>query len=197
MGRQSKATMARRGNIGRPNNAQKPPVEEVSDEDSDFEDDDLLEHGFFFLDEESLSEEDLDGSDEELDEDELHGLISEAKIEHFNAILFEAQAMAVKAGREASGEKRKRKRHYTGNSSRTRRYHAQKRRRLLVTGQKFINSWFSKEKKLTSSDAPEIIEVSDDSGDSEGEENEDEVDASLQRLFPNTQDHTPPVSFRS
>lgn len=102
MGRQSKATMARRGNIGRPNNAQKPPVEEVSDEDSDFEDDDLLEHGFFFLDEESLSEEDLDGSDEELDEDELHGLISEAKIEHFNAILFEAQAMAVKAGREAS-----------------------------------------------------------------------------------------------
>ena len=47
--------------------------------------------------------------DEELDRDKLDGLINEAKIEHFNAILFEAQAMAVKAEHEANGEKPKRK----------------------------------------------------------------------------------------
>jgi len=118
MGRQSKATKARYSNLGRINNPQKP-----------------MEHGFFFLDEEP-SEEGLDVSDsdedEDLDEDELDGLINEAKIEHFNAILFEAQAMAVKAEREANGERPKRKRHYTGNSNRTRQYHAQKRRQLAV-----------------------------------------------------------------
>jgi hypothetical protein len=41
----------------------------------DFEDNDLLEHGFFFLDD-SPSEEDSDSDeDEELDEDELDRLI--------------------------------------------------------------------------------------------------------------------------
>jgi hypothetical protein len=79
----------------------------------DFEDDDLLEHSFFFLDDESPSEKDSDASDsdedEELDKDKLDGLINKAKIEHFNAILFEAQAMAVKAEREANGEKPKHK----------------------------------------------------------------------------------------
>jgi len=92
MGRQSKATKAQRGNLGRPNNSQKPSVEDISDDkDSDFEGDDSLEHDFFFLDEEPSSEEDSDDSDSELDEDELDGLMNEAKIEHFNAILFEAQ----------------------------------------------------------------------------------------------------------
>src|SRR6266567_3134951 len=96
--------------LGRLNNPQNPSVEDGSDdEDLDFEDDDLLEHGFFFLDD-SPSEEDSDSDeDEELDEDELDGLINEAKIEHFNAILFEAQAMAVKAECEANGEKPKHK----------------------------------------------------------------------------------------
>ena len=169
----------------------------------DFEDDDLLEHGFFFLDDESPSEEDSDASDsdedEELDEDELDGLINEAKIEHFNAILFEAQAMAVKAECEANGEKPKRKRHYTGNSTRTRQYHAQKRRQLAATGQKFINSWFSREKKpselLPKDAAPEIVEISDDSDASEDEESKDkdEIDACVHRLFPGTA----PVSFQT
>lgn len=87
------------------------------DEDLDFEDDNLLEHGFFFLDDESPSEdlEDFDSDeDEELDEDELNELMNEAKIKHFNDILFEAQAMAVKAEHEAHSEKPKRKQHYTG-----------------------------------------------------------------------------------
>jgi len=206
MGRQSKATKARRSNFGRPNNTQNPSVEDASDdEDLDFEDDNLLEHGFFFLDDESSPEEDSDVSDsdedEELDEYELDGLINEKKIEHFNAILFEAQAMAVKAEREANGEKPKRKHHYTGNSTRTRQYHAQKRRQLAATGQKFINSWFSKKKESNSTtelsleETPEIIEISDDSDASESEENkgEDEIDASLHRLFPGTA----PVSFRT
>ena len=199
MGRQSKATKARRSNLGRLNNPQNPSVEDASDdEDSDFEDNDLLEHGFFFLDDEPPSGEDPDVSDsdedEELDEDELDGLINEEQIEHFNAILFEAQAMAVKAEREANGEKPKRKRHYTGNSTRTWQYHAQKHRQLAATGQKFINSWFSKERKPNSTtkvpptDTLEIIEISDDSEASEGEESkgEDEIDASLHRLFPST-----------
>jgi hypothetical protein len=88
----------------------------------DFEDDDLLDNGFFFLDEEPPSGEDSDSDsneDKKLDEDELNGLINEVKIEHFNAILFEAQAMAVKAEHEANGEKPKWKQHYTGNSTRT------------------------------------------------------------------------------
>ncbi len=194
MGRQSKATKAWHSNLGRLNNPQNPSVEDASDdEDLDFEDNDLLEHGFFFLDD-SPSEEDSDSDeDEELDEDELDGLINEAKIEHFNAILFEAQAMAVKAEHEANGEKPKRKQHYTGNSTRTQQYHAQKRQQLTATGQKLINSWFSREKKpnmLPPKDsAPEVVEISDNSDASEVE---DEIDTCVHRLFPGTA----PVSFQ-
>jgi hypothetical protein len=169
----------------------------------DFEDDNLLEHSFFFLDDESPSEKDSDASDsdedEELDKDELDGLINKAKIEHFNAILFKAQAMAVKAEREANGEKPKHKRHYTGNSTRTQQYHAQKRRQLAATGQKFIKSWFSREKKpsklLPKDAAPEIVEISDNSDASEDEESKDkdEIDACVHRLFPGTA----PVNFRT
>ena len=92
MGRHSKATKALHSNLRRLKNPQNPSVEDAQasdDEDLDFEDDDLLEHGFFFLDDESpFEEEDSDASDsdedEELDEDELDGLINEAKTEHFN-----------------------------------------------------------------------------------------------------------------
>jgi len=196
MGRQSKAKKAQCSNLGRLNNPQNPSVEDASDnEDLDFEDNDLLEHGFFFLDDSPSEEkEDSDSDkDEELDEDELDGLINEAKIEHFNAILFEAQAMAVKAEREANGEKPKRKWHYMGNSTRTRQYHAQKRRQLAATGQKLINLSFSREKEpnmLPPKDsAPEVVEISDNSDASEGE---DEIDACVHRLFPGTA----PVSFQ-
>ena len=149
----------------------------------------------------SPSEEDSDASDsdedEELDVDELDRLINEAKIEHFNAILFEAQVMAVMAEHEANGEKPKHTRHYTGNSTRTQQYHAQKRRQLAATGQKFINLWFSMEEKpselLPKDAAAEIVEISDNSDASEDEESKDkdEIDACMHHLFPGTA----PVSF--
>ena len=113
MGRRSKATVARLHNLMKPANPQNPTVEEVfNEEDADFEDADFLEQGFFFLDEEHPPEDESDGSDSddgEVDEDELTGLQNEADIEHFNAVLAQAQAMAVKAEREAAGEKPKRK----------------------------------------------------------------------------------------
>jgi hypothetical protein len=144
MARQSKLTLSRLNNLGKHANPKKLFVEDVyDDDDSESEDKDYLEQGFFFLDEGSPLEEDIDGSDseeEEIGEDKLNGLQNEADIEHFNAVLAHAQAMAVKAEREATGEKPKRKRHYTGNSDRTKRHHTQKRRELGTTGQNFISS---------------------------------------------------------
>src|ERR1700678_4091146 len=178
MGRRARATVARLNNFAKPVNPQNPTIEEVlDDEDMDFEDEesDYLEHGFFFLDEEPTSEEDsdLDGFDtnEEVDEDELEGLENEADIAHFNAVLAHAQAMAIKAERKAAGEKPKRKRHYMGNSARTKRHHAQKQRELAATGQKLISSMFTKkvtestpmEEKEAPPDAIEIVDNSDSS----------------------------------
>src|SRR5271168_5025996 len=123
MGRRSKATIARINNLEKVKNAQQPSVEDVEeDEDMDFEADDLLEEGFFFLDETDALDEESDGYNsgyEEEGEGELDRLQNEAEIKHFNAVLFMAQAMAVKAECEAQGEKPKRKHHYTGNSDRT------------------------------------------------------------------------------
>ena len=195
MGRRSNATLARLNNLPRPVNLQNTTVEEVSDdEDTDFEDEDFLEHGFFFLDEgpgdkEGSDDSDFDTEDEEVDEDELKGLQHEADIEHFNAILVHAQAMAIKAEREAAGEKPKRKRHYMGNSVRTKRYHAQKRRELTATGQKLISSMFVKKQTRESTPTegnkapPDKIEIADDLACSDGEE-DDEIEASLKQLFP-------------
>jgi len=56
-----------------------------------------------------MNSNDSDSDGEGVDEDELTGLQNEADIEHFNAILAQAQAMAVKAEHEAAGEKSKRK----------------------------------------------------------------------------------------
>src|SRR5277367_2617509 len=59
----------------------------------------------FFLDKEQLPGEDLDDSesDAEVDE-ELNELKNEADIKHFNAVLAQAQAMAVKTECKAAGE---------------------------------------------------------------------------------------------
>jgi len=99
-------------------------VEDTSDdEDMDFEEDNLLEEGFFFLDEGDAIVEDSDHSDsndDELSEDELDELQNEAEIEHFNAVLFEAQAMAAKAEREATSQKTKQKRHERDGKERER-----------------------------------------------------------------------------
>ena len=49
MTQRSKAMVARINNLNKPANPQNPTVEEVFDEeDADFEDEDFLEHGFFF-----------------------------------------------------------------------------------------------------------------------------------------------------
>ena len=177
-------------------NPQNATNEEVSDdEDMDFEDEDYLEYGFFFLDEEPTSEEDLDSdgfdTDEEV-EDELEGLENEADIAHFNAVLAHAQAMAIKAEHEAAGEKKKHKQHYTaGNSVHTKRQHAQKRRELAATGQKLISSMFTK--KVTESTlmeeneappGPDAIEIPDDLDSNSLDKGDDEFEASLKQLFP-------------
>jgi hypothetical protein len=193
MGRQSKATLAQLNNLPRPVNPHNPTVEEISDdEDTDFEDEDFLEHGFFFLDEgpggEEISDDSCGADEEEVDEDKLNGLQNEADIEHFNAILAHAQTMAIKAEREAAGETPKRKRYYMGNSVRTKRYHAQKRRELTATGQKLISSMFVKKKTQDSTltdgneALPDVIEIADDFDSSDGED--DEIEASLKQLFP-------------
>jgi hypothetical protein len=168
-------------------------VEDVSeDEDQDFvPEEDLLEHSFFFVDEGDDTEDESDYDSEEAAE--LNELNNEAALNHFNYILIEAQAIAVKAEREAAGEKPKRKRHYTGNSARTIRHHAHKRRQLASTGQKFISSWFAKKKEMepitqekeAGADSAELIKIDEDDDLSDGED--DDVEASLKRLFPNEQ----------
>src|SRR5271156_4501282 len=196
MGCQSKASKARLCNLGIARNSRKATVEDCLSDEEDMgsfdEEEDILEHGFFIADdyegplEDSEYEYDSE-SDEEVSEDEVSTLKNEAAIHHFNQILFEAQAMAVKAEKDASGEqRRKRKHHYTGNSVRTKQYHAQKRRALAGTSQKFITSMFSKKRqdvgntleKLTPD--KEVIEVEDNS---ESEEEQDDVKASLAWLF--------------
>ena len=190
MGRRSKATLARLNNFSKPINPQNPTVEEVlDDEDTHFEDEDFLEHGFFFLDE-GQPEEDSDGADsdeEEVDEEELTGLQNEADIKHFNAVLAQAQAMAVKAEHEAAGEKPKRKRHYMGNSNRTKRHHAQRRRELAATGQKLISSMFTKRQPESIQTPQDIVELVDDSDS----DSDDEIEASLKELFPGEQAVSP------
>lgn len=113
MGRWSKAATARLNNLKKSKNHQKPTPEDVfndEDEGMNFEeilDSDNSEH--FFLDD---SETDILGENSDSDDDEVDevSLRNEADIEHFNAILLEAQAMAVNAEREAAGKKPKRKR---------------------------------------------------------------------------------------
>ena len=93
--------------------------------------------------------------------------------------------MAVKADCEAAGQKTKRKRHYLGNSVRTKQHYAQKRRALTATGQRLISSLFLKKEKDSTPcvgeemGRPEIIEITDDSDSSDNE-----IEMSLIRLFP-------------
>ena len=110
MGQLSKATIAQYNNHRK---SQNPTVEDTSDdEDMYFKENNLLEEGFFFLDNGDAIVEDSDHSDsndDKLSEDELDELQNEAEIKHFNAVLFEAQVMAVKAEHEPTGQKTKQK----------------------------------------------------------------------------------------
>ena len=190
MGRQSKAIQARLKNLQKHvTTPQKAYVEDVTDEeDADYNHAkqhgtaDLLEEGFFFLDEDSDSDEDSEYGEEDIDEEELAELKTEDDIHRFNAILAEAQAVAIQAAKEAAESKPKRKRHYTGNSTRSARRHAMKRRHLEATGQKFINAWFSKKK-----DSPEVItEISDNEEEgieSDNDLEEPEIEERINRLF--------------
>ena len=73
---------------------QKAYVEDIMDEeDADYNHAkqhgmaDLLEEGFFFLDEDSESDEDSEYGEEDIDEEELAELKTEDDIHRFNAIL--------------------------------------------------------------------------------------------------------------
>ena len=110
MVRQSKAIQARLKNLQKHvTTPQKAYVEDVTDEeDADYNHAkqhgtaDLLEEGFFFLDEDSDSDEDSEYGEEDIDEEELAELKTEDNIHRFNAILAEAQAVAIQAAKEAA-----------------------------------------------------------------------------------------------
>ena len=120
MGQQSQAIQACLKNLQKHvTTPQKAYIEDVMDgEDADYNHTkqhgmaDLLEEGFFFLDEDSDSDEGSEYGEEDIDEEELAGLKTEDDIHCFNAILAEAQAVAVQASKEAAESKPKRKRHY-------------------------------------------------------------------------------------
>lgn len=128
MGRHTKANIAHLNNLSV--SQKQPRTWSSDDESSDFE---PLEEVLFMLDEFSDSDSDMGEGDfdSELEdlaigeiEDELEGLKNEDSLHRFSAILFTAQQLAVKAEQEAAETKPKCKKHYTGNSSRTKRYHA-------------------------------------------------------------------------
>ena len=95
MGWQSKAIQAHLKNLQKHvTTPQKAYIKDVMDEeDADYNHTkqhgmaDLLEEGFFFLDEDSDSDEGLEYGEENIDEEELAGLKTEDDIHHFNAIL--------------------------------------------------------------------------------------------------------------
>lgn len=82
MGRLSKATITWQNNLTKCRN---PTVEDISDEDMDFQDEDsdnLLGEGFFILDEgDPLEEDSDDGEGEEIGKDELDKLRNEAAMD--------------------------------------------------------------------------------------------------------------------
>jgi len=194
MGRPSKNTTSRLKNLKGTSGHQKATVEDITDSEDEIYvpsaqngPSDLMEEGFFFLDEESCSDEDSDFGDEEMDDDELKELETEEQIYRFNAILAEAQAVAIQAAKEAAESKPKRKRHYTGNSARTVRHYALKRRQLEASGQKLISSMFLKCKDsgppVHVAPQPEVLEVPDEDSDSEDEFDEPEIQERVHQLF--------------
>ena len=108
MGQQFKANIARLKNLQKSQTLRKPTVEDVFDEEdmNSEQSDDLLNEGFFFLDEDDEMEgsdsDEFDSDDEEMTGGELDELRNEAHLEHFNAVLCEAQAIAVKAERNVN-----------------------------------------------------------------------------------------------
>src|SRR3954467_6266555 len=104
MGRHSNGTQAHIKNLQQHKGTKKPTVEDVPELDdeeysplSQKQMSDLLEEGFFFLDEDSDGDSDSEFGDEEVKEDELKELRAEVDLFRFNSILAEAQAIAIQA----------------------------------------------------------------------------------------------------
>jgi len=213
MGRHSKAKQTRIQNLRCAQKAQKPYIEDVTDLEDDHIDQgppqdpfgDLLEHGFFLLDEDLGSDSDSDEEDEFYTADETNSETppSEESLLVFSRMLQEAQLAAAKLEHEAKSEKTSRKRHYTGNAPRTKRYHAAKRRKLAESGQKFIQNFFTKKntvdppcshvgnhRDVQDTTAEEIDESSDEEADVDVADNAEEY---MRRLFP--EDKETLVSF--
>ncbi|KAF8516431.1 hypothetical protein BU17DRAFT_92771 [Hysterangium stoloniferum] len=86
---------------------------------------DLLE-GFFMLEEDLNSDSEDELEDEECEDESTDEPMTNTDIVAFTQKLAEAQLAAVKAECIAMAEKPNWKCHYTGNSKRTKWYHAQK-----------------------------------------------------------------------
>ncbi|KAF8507884.1 hypothetical protein BU17DRAFT_100179 [Hysterangium stoloniferum] len=207
MGRHSKATLACISNLGHPQKKFQACVEDITDPQDPYFDGsrpqnhpvDLLEEGFFMLDEDLGSDSEDEIDDEECEDETTDKVVTDTDIARFTKRLAEAQLAAVKAERVTMAEKKlNRKCHYTGNSKRTKQHHAQKQRKLGETGQQFIQSFFKQKTMIASVETmpsapkinrdvePEVLEV-----DSEDEDEETAVEIvaesgeeHLRRLFP-------------
>jgi hypothetical protein len=110
---------------------------------------------FFALEDDFDSDSDLDSvSDSDFEEMSLNDddeaeIRDDAALLTFSAVLQSAQEVAA-AVEQKKNDKRKRLKQYTGNSSRTLRQHAMKRRKIASEGQKFISNWFHVKEQGTS-----------------------------------------------
>jgi len=212
MGRHSRATLAHVSNLGHAQKKLRAHVEDITDPmDPDFDGNqpqrhpvDLLEEGFFILDEDLGSDTEDEMEDEECEDESTDKPVTDADIVAFTKMLAEAQLAVVKAECIARAKKPNRKCHYTGNSKRTKQYHAQKRQKLKETGQQFIQTFFKK--KSNTESMPAGLQTNNDGIEALGgdesrnveaevpEEDEDEEPAveivadsgkeHLRRLFP-------------
>ena len=117
MGRRPKATVSRINNLRHPRKILRAPVEDIQTdlEDLDFNGNPPHNHAID-------SEDEIDN--EEIEDESMDKPVTDADIVAFTQILAEAQLAAVKAERTvATADKPNRKRHYIGNSKRTKRYH--------------------------------------------------------------------------
>ncbi|KAG6851921.1 hypothetical protein C0991_004944 [Blastosporella zonata] len=200
MARASKAKLARRNNAQKLNQTRKPYVEDVSDsEDHDYipyssctNVDRICDETCVCTEDTDMDTDDSDIEDMDLDQEEAAKMGTEAEILRFSAILVEAQAVTVKAEREATESKPKWKHHYTGNAPRTIRHYALKRRKLASTGQKFIHQFFEKNSRTTEEDMGLNDTLNEGMGGKEQEdelvEEENQVEEGLQQIFPENEE---------
>lgn len=103
MGRRSKATLSRVNNLGHAQKNLRAQVEDITDlQDPDFDENspqnhanDLLEEGFFMLEEDLGSDSEDEIEDEELEDESIDKPVTDADIVAFTQILAEAQLAAV------------------------------------------------------------------------------------------------------